>query len=101
MVRYLTCWESFHRKAVIVPLMFCAIAFVVSPAPAQVKDDRSQIKNDKGCTQQERSNETMGEKLNQTTGTICPPDIDPPITGETRPNAVAPLPETPHPVPPK
>jgi hypothetical protein len=63
MIRDLTCWASFHRKPVIVPLMFCSMAFVVSPATAQIKDDRSQITNDKGCTQQERSNETVGEKL--------------------------------------
>jgi hypothetical protein len=43
----------------------------------------------------------VGEKLNQITGIICPPDIAPPITGTTRPNAVAPSPATPHPVPPK
>jgi hypothetical protein len=98
-----TCQKKFRRKAAIVPLIFSAIVAVASPAAAQVKDDHSQSTNDRGCSQQERSNETVGEKLNQTTGTICPPDIAPPVTGTTRPNATGVVlsPESPHPVPPK
>jgi hypothetical protein len=30
-----------------------------------------------GCTPQERANQTLSEKLGQTHGVICPPDIDP------------------------
>jgi hypothetical protein len=50
--------------------------------PAQAADST-------GCTRQERSNQTLGEKLNQTKGVICPPDVDPamkaptPDTGDT------------------
>jgi hypothetical protein len=35
--------------------------------------------DDKACSQQERTNETLSEKLDQTAGVICPPDIDPAI----------------------
>ena len=43
----------------------------------------------KACTEQERSNQTLSERLDQTNGVICPPDIDPgmkaptPDTGKT------------------
>jgi hypothetical protein len=30
----------------------------------------------KACSEQERSNQTLSEKLGQTNGVICPPDID-------------------------
>jgi len=30
----------------------------------------------KACTEQERSNQTLSEKLGQTNGVICPPDVD-------------------------
>jgi len=30
-----------------------------------------------GCTPQEQSNQTLSQKLDQTKGVICPPDIDP------------------------
>jgi hypothetical protein len=30
----------------------------------------------KACSEQERSNKTLSEKLGQTNGVICPPDID-------------------------
>jgi len=30
-----------------------------------------------GCTPQERGNQTLSEKLGQTHGVICPPDVDP------------------------
>ena len=30
----------------------------------------------KACSEQERSNQTLSEKLGQTHGVICPPDID-------------------------
>ena len=31
---------------------------------------------EKACSEQERSNQTLSEKLGQTHGVICPPDID-------------------------
>ncbi len=42
-----------------------------------------------GCTPQEQSNQTLSQKLDQTKGVICPPDVDPamkaptPKTGDT------------------
>jgi hypothetical protein len=42
-----------------------------------------------GCTLQEKSNQTLSEKLDETKGVICPPDVDPgmkaptPKTGNT------------------
>jgi hypothetical protein len=42
----------------------------VSSAWAQKTDS-------KACTEQERSNQTLSERLDQTNGVICPPDIDP------------------------
>jgi len=42
--------------------------------------------DDKACSQQERTNKTLSEKLDQTAGVICPPEIDPAIKAPT-PNA--------------
>ena len=42
--------------------------------------------DDKACAQQERTNKTLSEKLDQSAGVICPPDIDPAIKAPT-PNA--------------
>jgi hypothetical protein len=42
--------------------------------------------DDKACSQQELANKTLSEKLDQTAGVICPPDIDPAIKVPT-PNA--------------
>ena len=39
--------------------------------------------DDKACSQQERTNKTPSEKLDQTAGVICPPDIDPAIKAPT------------------
>ena len=54
--------------------------------------------DNKACSHQARPNETLSEKLNQTGGVICPPDIDPAIKAPT-PNAgktpVIPPPGTP------
>jgi hypothetical protein len=35
--------------------------------------------DDRACSQQERANKTLSEKLDQTAGVICPPDVDPAI----------------------
>ena len=35
------------------------------------------------CTKQERNNQTLGEKLGQSGGVICPPDIDPGMKAPT------------------
>jgi len=39
--------------------------------------------DDKACSQQERSNATLSEKLDQTAGVICPPDVDPAMKART------------------
>jgi hypothetical protein len=41
-----------------------------STAFAQAPDPR-------GCTPQERSGQPLGQKLDQSNGVICPPDVDP------------------------
>jgi hypothetical protein len=45
-------------------------------APAQAADPTP-------CTPQEKSNQTLGEKLNQANGVICPPDVDPAMKAPT------------------
>jgi hypothetical protein len=35
------------------------------------------------CTPQERANQTLSQKLDQTSGVICPPDIDPAMKAPT------------------
>ncbi len=50
------------------------------------------------CTPQEQSNQTLGEKLNQTNGVICPPEVDPAMRAPTPKGAdpsVIPPPGTP------
>jgi hypothetical protein len=42
--------------------------------------------DDRACSQQERASKTLSEKLDQTAGVICPPDVDPAIKVPT-PNA--------------
>jgi hypothetical protein len=60
-------------------LLLAAMLFLTSTAAALAADD-------KACSQQERTNKTLSEKLDQTAGVICPPDIDPAIKAPT-PNA--------------
>jgi hypothetical protein len=36
-----------------------------------------------GCTPQERNGQTLSQKLDQTNGVICPPDIDPAMKAPT------------------
>ncbi len=64
---------------------------VASPAVAQTTDS-------KACTEQERKNQTLGEKLGQTGGVICPPEVDSGIkapTPETGNTPVIPPPGSP------
>jgi hypothetical protein len=54
-----------------------ALAFAIaSPAAAQTTDS-------KACSEQERSNQTLGQKLGQTNGVICPPEVDPGMQAPT------------------
>jgi hypothetical protein len=43
----------------------------------------AQAPNSKNCTEQERSNQPLGQKLNQSNGVICPPDVDPAMKAPT------------------
>jgi hypothetical protein len=59
--------------------LFAAVAFalaIASPAAAQTTDS-------KACTEQERNNQTLGEKLGQSGGVICPPEVDPGMKAPT------------------
>jgi len=40
---------------------------------------QAQTAGSTACTDQEKSNQTLSEKLGQTNGVICPPDVDPAI----------------------
>ena len=61
-------------------LLVTSIAGSVSAA-----DDADSVSaaDDKACSQQELANKTLSEKLDQTAGVICPPDIDPAIKAPT------------------
>jgi hypothetical protein len=49
---------------------------IASPAAAQPTDP-------KACSEQERSNQTLGEKLGQSNGVIYPPEVDPGMKAPT------------------
>ena len=54
-----------------------ALAFAIaSPAAAHTTDS-------KACSEQERSNQTLGERLGQSNGVICPPEVDPGMKAPT------------------
>ena len=69
-----------NRSAGGLPPLIAAMLLVTSIAGSVLAAD------DKTCSQQERANKTLSEKLDQTAGVICPPDIDPAIKAPT-PNA--------------
>jgi hypothetical protein len=56
-------------------LIVLAGLLAASPASSQA--------NSQGCTPQERDGQTPSQKLGQTNGVICPPDIDPAIKAPT------------------
>jgi hypothetical protein len=43
----------------------------------------AQLADSKPCSEQERSNQTLSQKLGQTDGVICPPEVDPAIKAPT------------------
>jgi hypothetical protein len=49
---------------------------MAAPAAAQTIDS-------KACSEQERGNQTLGEKLGQSNGVICPPEVDPGMKAPT------------------
>jgi hypothetical protein len=50
---------------------------IATPVAAQTTTDS------KACSEQERSNQTLGEKLGQSNGVICPPEVDPGMKAPT------------------
>ncbi len=62
------CWMGLSAAA----LMVTSTAVL----PAQAADPTP-------CTPQEKSNQTLSEKLNQTKGVICPPEVDPGMKAPT------------------
>ena len=69
-----------RRKTGGLPPLVAVMLFLTSTTGNALAAD------DKACSQQERTNKTLSEKLDQTAGVICPPDIDPAIKAPT-PNA--------------
>jgi hypothetical protein len=53
-----------------------------SLALAQTPDQAQTPPGQKGCTPQERSNDTL-QKSGQTAGVMCPPDVDPAMKAPT------------------
>jgi hypothetical protein len=66
------------NKALLVLLAPMAVILIVTFAAGNVF-----AVDDKACSQQERANATLSEKLDQTAGVICPPDVDPAIKAPT------------------
>jgi hypothetical protein len=69
-----------RRKTGGLPPLVAVMLFLTSTTGNALAAD------DKACSQQERTNKTLSEKLDQTAGVICPPEIDPAIKAPT-PNA--------------
>jgi hypothetical protein len=63
-----------------VPRVIAVMLFLALTAGSVLAAD------DKACSQQDRANKTLSEKLDQSAGVICPPDVDPAIKVPT-PNA--------------
>lgn len=65
------------------------MVLVAAVAASSTALTAAQAADSTGCTPQEQSNQTLSEKLDQTKGVICPPDVDPamkaptPKTGDT------------------
>jgi hypothetical protein len=59
-------------------LFATALVAFATAAPAS-----AQTANSKACTEQERNNQTLGEKLGETNGVICPPEVDPGMKAPT------------------
>jgi hypothetical protein len=69
--------EQNRRSTGGLPLLIVVMLLLASPAGNVLGAD------DKACSQQERTNKTLSEKLDQTAGVICPPDVDPAIKAPT------------------
>jgi hypothetical protein len=58
----------------------CCVALAMSLASTSVVWAQT---TDKACSQPERGNQTLSQKLGQTNGVICPPEVDPAIKAPT------------------
>jgi hypothetical protein len=59
------------------PSLIAAMLLLTSTIGSVVAAD------DKACSQQKRTDGTLSEKLDQTAGVICPPDVDPAMKAPT------------------
>jgi hypothetical protein len=59
------------------------LAASVAIALAMISSASAQTTDSKACSQQERSNQTLGEELGQSNGVICPSEVDPGIKAPT------------------
>jgi hypothetical protein len=59
------------------------LAASVALALAMVSSAAAQTTDSKACSEQERSNQTLGEKLGQSNGVLCPSEVDPGIKAPT------------------
>jgi hypothetical protein len=63
------------------PTSFVLVA--ITPALAQTHNPDTGTHDQKACSKQECANQTLSEKLDQTNGVVCTPDIDPGIKAPT------------------
>jgi hypothetical protein len=64
--------------ALAISLLGTSLALAQTPTPDPAQAPPSQ----KGCTPQEKSNQTL-QKSDQTAGVMCPPDVDPAMKAPT------------------
>lgn len=64
--------------ALAISLFGTSLVLAQTPAPDPAQAPPSQ----KGCTPQEKSNQTL-QKSDQTAGVMCPPDVDPAMKAPT------------------
>jgi hypothetical protein len=73
--RYHCMTTTGKHVAVAVAVLLVSIGAAIGSASAQTETQ--------GCTKQERNNQPLGQKLGQSGGVICPPDIDPAMKAPT------------------
>jgi hypothetical protein len=78
-----------HQEPRVLPTVVLVMAKIknalaaVSIVLGTVSTAWAQTADSKACTEQERGNQTLSERLDQTNGVICPPDIDPGMKAPT------------------
>lgn len=73
------------------PAALSVVLVAIMPALAQTHDPNTGTRDPKICSEQERANQTLSEKLDQTNGVICPPEIDPGMEAPTSHAGQAPV----------